>query len=137
MTVDFIRNRITELRLQKNVSEYKMSYDLGHSKGYVQSITSGRAMPSTSEILYICEYFEITPEQFFSENVPKPIKLERTTRLLKVLDDADLDRILDLAERLSEKQEDYTTNEKPLPFQTADSFILLRLWKDKNNRRYT
>ena len=103
MTVDFIRNRITELRLQKNVSEYKMSYDLGHSKGYVQSITSGRAMPSMSEFLYICEYFEITPEQFFSENVPKPIKLERTMRLLKELDDADLDRILDLAERLSEK----------------------------------
>ena len=103
MTVDFIRTRITELRLQKNVSEYKMSYDLGHSKGYVRSITSGRAMPSMSEFLYICEYFEITPEQFFSEKVTKPIKLERTMQVIKELDDDDLDRILDLAERLSEK----------------------------------
>lgn len=101
MTVDFIRNRITELRLQKNVSEYKMSYDLGHSKGYVQSITSGRTMPSMSEFLYICEYFGITPEQFFAENIPKPIKLERTFKALKDLNDEDLDRILDLAERLA------------------------------------
>ena len=103
MTVEFIRSRITELRLQKNVSEYKMSYDLGHSKGYVQSITSGRALPSMSEFLYMCEYFEITPEQFFSENIPKPIKLERAVKALDKLNDADLDRIIDLAERLAEK----------------------------------
>ena len=100
MTVDFIRERITELRLQKNVSEYKMSYDLGHSKGYVQSITSGRSMPSMSEFLYICEYFEITPEQFFADSIPKPIKLEQTVQAIKNLNDEDLGRILDLAERL-------------------------------------
>ena len=32
MTEEFIRNRITELRLRKGVSEYQMSYDLGHSR---------------------------------------------------------------------------------------------------------
>lgn len=56
MDEDFIRQRITELRIQKNVSEYRMSLDLGHSKSYVQSITSGRALPSMPEFLYICEY---------------------------------------------------------------------------------
>ena len=30
MELDFIRNRITELRIRKGVSEYKMSQDLGH-----------------------------------------------------------------------------------------------------------
>ena len=35
MTEEFIRNRITELRLRRGVSEYQMSYDLGHSRGYV------------------------------------------------------------------------------------------------------
>ena len=29
MDIEFIRERITQLRLQKGVSEYKMSYDLG------------------------------------------------------------------------------------------------------------
>ena len=33
MEESFIRQRITQLRIQKNVSEYKMSMDLGHSKG--------------------------------------------------------------------------------------------------------
>ena len=32
MDTKFIRDRITQLRIQKGVSEYKMSYDLGHSR---------------------------------------------------------------------------------------------------------
>ena len=66
MYEQFIRNRITELRLQKNVSEYKMSLDLGHSKSYIQSISSGRALPSMIEFIPICEYFNITPSEFFN-----------------------------------------------------------------------
>ena len=49
----FVRNRITELRTKKGVSEYKMSMELGHSKTYIQSISSGRSLPSFSEFLYI------------------------------------------------------------------------------------
>ena len=30
MQEDFVRERITQLRLKKGVSEYQMSYDLGH-----------------------------------------------------------------------------------------------------------
>ena len=32
MDEEFIRNRITELRLKKGVSEYQMSMDLGQNK---------------------------------------------------------------------------------------------------------
>ena len=46
MDEKFIRDRITYLRMQKNVSEYKMSLDLGHGKSYIQIIASGRALPS-------------------------------------------------------------------------------------------
>lgn len=65
MNVSYIRDRITQLRMQKGVSEYKMSLDLGHSKGYIQSISSGKSLPSVSELLYICEYFCIEPKDFF------------------------------------------------------------------------
>ena len=34
MDEKFVRDRITQLRLRKGVSEYQMSYDLGHSRGY-------------------------------------------------------------------------------------------------------
>ena len=47
----FIANRITELRLKKNVSEYQMSLDLGRNKSYIQSLSSGRNNP-TMEIFW-------------------------------------------------------------------------------------
>ena len=56
MDQQFIRERISNLRVKKNVSEYRMSTDLGHSKNYIQSISSGRSLPSMNEFLYICEY---------------------------------------------------------------------------------
>ena len=40
MYESFVRDRITQLRLQKGVSEYQMSYDLGHSRGYIYNISS-------------------------------------------------------------------------------------------------
>lgn len=60
MEEQFIRDRISKLREQKQVSERKMSLDLGHSTSYIRSITSGRSLPSMSEFLYICEYLGVT-----------------------------------------------------------------------------
>ena len=61
----FVRNRISELRTKKGVSEYKMSLDLGHSKSYIQSISSGKALSSFSEFLYICAYLDVTRKDFY------------------------------------------------------------------------
>ena len=61
MNEEFIRNRITQLRLQKGVSEYQMSYALGHSRGYIYNISSGKSLPPMGEFLSICDYFDITP----------------------------------------------------------------------------
>ncbi len=77
MEASFVRERITQLRMAKGVSEYKMSYDLGHSRGYINNISSGKALPSLTELFAICDYFEITPVEFFSETVSNP-KLQKT-----------------------------------------------------------
>ena len=53
MEMEFIRNRITELRLKKGVSEYQLSYDLGHSKNYIHNIVTGYSQPSVKELLYL------------------------------------------------------------------------------------
>ena len=45
MDTQFIRDRISQLRIQKGVSEYQMSYDLGHSRSYIYNISSGKALP--------------------------------------------------------------------------------------------
>lgn len=62
----FIADRITRLRMEHNISEYQLSLDLGFSKGYIQAISSGNILPSLGSLYKICEYFEITPAQFFS-----------------------------------------------------------------------
>mgnify|MGYP002540763739 CR=1 FL=1 len=64
MDAEFVRERITQLRVRKDVSEYKMSYDLGHSRGYINNISSGKTLPSMTEFFAICDYFDITPEEF-------------------------------------------------------------------------
>lgn len=100
MNEQFIRDRISELRIKKGVSEYKMSYDLGHSKSYIQSISSGRALPSMTEFLYICDYFGITPKDFFTEDNANPKQIHHLINTVLKLDDKDLQVLIYLAERL-------------------------------------
>lgn len=47
----YLRERITELRGQKNVSEHRLSLELGKSGSYIRSITSGATMPSMKELV--------------------------------------------------------------------------------------
>ena len=101
MDEEFIRQRITQLRIRKNVSEYKMSLDLGHSKGYIQSISSGRALPSMSEFLAICDYLDITPHAFFEEAEAAALPREVCREFSKLnRDDSEL--LLRLARRLKQ-----------------------------------
>ncbi len=101
MNEEDIRRRITELRLKKGVSEYRMSTDLGHSKSYIQSISSGRALPSLAEFLYICEYLGVSPRDFFDETIEEPILVRRIYHSLSALSGEDLALLLQLAERLT------------------------------------
>lgn len=63
----FVQERITELRLARDVSEYRLSKDLGFSKGYIQSISSGKTYSSITALYEICDYFKITPREFFDD----------------------------------------------------------------------
>ena len=103
MDENFIRNRLTQLRMQKEVSEYKMSLDLGHSKSYIQSIASGRAMPSMSEFLYICEYLGVTPREFFDGETEEPQLVQKLCELARSMEAADLNALIAVAQRLNSK----------------------------------
>lgn len=101
MYEEFVKNRITQLRLRKGVSEYQMGYDLGHSRGYVYNISSGRSLPPMSEFFAICEYFNITPAEFFDEKNLNPELVQKAVTGLKKLNDGDLLLILNLIDRMS------------------------------------
>lgn len=105
VTESFIRERITELRIKKGVSEYKMSTDMGHSKSYIQSITSGRALPSLGEFIYMCEYLEISPKDFFDQNIIEPPLVRQLSTLTQSMSDKDLLLLINLANHLYEKNQ--------------------------------
>lgn len=100
MYEEFVRNRITQLRLKKGVSEYQMSYDLGHSRGYIYNISSGKSLPPLTELFAICEYFEITPSEFFDNSIKNPELVQKAVEGMKQLDDSDQLMILNHINRL-------------------------------------
>ena len=77
----YVRQRITELRLKRDVSEYEMSLALGMNRNYIQGITSGKALPSMAQFLNICDYFEITPMQFFDGETLYPQLIRKVIEL--------------------------------------------------------
>ncbi len=103
MDADFIRRRITQLRMKKGISEYQMSLDMGHSRSYIQSIVSGRSLPSMGEFLYMCEYLGVTPGAFFDEQAENPALLQKAIDEMRSLSDKDLLSLLSLIERFKEK----------------------------------
>ena len=77
----FIRKRITKLRMQKDVSEYKMSLDMGHSGSYINSIASGKAMPSMGEFLIYARLSRGLPcPSFSTRKLKRRSKLPRLTK---------------------------------------------------------
>ena len=103
MFSEFVRDRITSLRIQKGVSEYKMSYDLGHSRGYINNISSGKTLPSMTEFFAICEYFGITPMEFFDSVTSNPKLKESVIEAISKLNEEDLRLTLANINRLLKK----------------------------------
>lgn len=97
----YVRERITSLRLEKNISEYRLSTEIGKCKTYIQSISSGKSLPSLEVFFDLCEYFEITPEEFFAESAATE-QHRRIQSKLNGLSRADLDLVEHLLDRLSE-----------------------------------
>ncbi len=103
MDENYIRDRISEIRTKKNISEYKMSLDLGHSKSYIQSISSGKSLPSLSEFLYICDYLGVTPKEFFDDTVTEPTLVNELYNLTKEMSKEDILVLINTAKRLNTK----------------------------------
>ena len=85
--------RLAMLRTKKNVSAREMSLAIGQNSSYINHIETGKTLPSLSGILYICEYLNITPSEFFDTDIPNPEKLRSINELLKKLDDKQLDMV--------------------------------------------
>ena len=108
MDYAYIKQRITDLRIEKGVSEYQMSLDLGHSRSYMQNISSGRSKPSIEEFLYICDYFGITPSDFFDEKNQEPILIQNALSGMRSLTDNELIALINLIDLFNENRKNAT-----------------------------
>lgn len=88
MQMDYLEwfpERLAQLRIQKGVSARDMSLSLGQSESYINKIENRRTMPSMSGFLYICEYLDVLPGDFFNEHRPEPhISQELLTEIEKL-----------------------------------------------------
>ncbi len=105
MDIEYVRQKITELRIKRNISEYQLSYDVGHSKNYVHNIVTGYSQPSVKELLYLIEALGVTPRDFFDEAVEfsNPYLSKKIMEGIKGMSDENLEAVLLIVERLNEK----------------------------------
>ena len=89
----FVRQRITQLRLEMDVTEHKMSLELGKSGSYIRSITSGAALPSLKELFNIMAYFKVTPSAFFAPLEDDGTLLHQLHRRLEKMDESDREKV--------------------------------------------
>lgn len=84
--------------------ENKISLNLGRSKGYIQSISSGRSLPSMNTFLDICDYFHLTPREFFSPEITNPSLLHEVISNLETCSEDDLILINEILLRLKKNE---------------------------------
>ncbi len=85
--------RLAKLRTAKGVSARDMSLSIGQNAGYINNIETGKALPSMAAFFFICEYLNITPQDFFDLDAQEPEELQKIIQNLKKLNKKQLDSI--------------------------------------------
>ena len=89
--------RLSQLRISKGVSARDMSLSIGQSPNYINVIEGGKNYPSMESFFYICEYFGITPKEFFDVESPAPAKISELAEITKALPDEQIDLLIAVA----------------------------------------
>lgn len=96
--------RLSQLRIQKGVSARDMSLSLGQSAGYINNIENKNNLPSMALFFYICEYFNITPKEFFDFDTEAPNLTSELLDEIKKLDYAETNHILAIVKDLNKRK---------------------------------
>lgn len=88
--------RLVQLRMNKGVSAREMSLSIGQSPNYIIGIEGGKNYPSMETFFYICDYFGITPKEFFDMDSTNPGKTTELMEIVKTLPNEQLDLFIAL-----------------------------------------
>lgn len=100
---EWFRQRLTELRIRKGVSARDMSLSLGQSESYINKIENKRTLPSLTGFFYICEYFEITPQEFFDSGRSDPRQASELLQEWEKLKPEYADHLLHIVKAINKK----------------------------------
>lgn len=100
--IEWFYKRLTELRIEKGVSARDMSLSLGQSESYINKIENRRTLPSFTGFIYICEYFGLSPQEFFSDCV-SPQKTKELTQELEKLTAEQTEHVLQIVKDITRR----------------------------------
>jgi transcriptional regulator with XRE-family HTH domain len=80
-----------------------MSLSLGQNLSYINNIENKRALPSMEIFFNICEFLEVSPQEFFDEGNTHPEGLNEIIENLKQLDSQALAGVSTVIELLAKK----------------------------------
>lgn len=104
ITKEFFALRLSKLREQKGVSAREMSSALGMANNYIDSIENRKSYPSMEMFGYICEYLDITPQEFFEEENECPERLRELMAEAKRLSPDSLELVLNIAKKMNQSK---------------------------------
>lgn len=104
MYENFLPDRLAELRMQKGISARDMSLSLGQANNYINTIENKKSLPSMQSFFYICEFLEITPQEFFDKKNSNPTKLKEFIEEAQKLDYESFSYILGIMKALNKRQ---------------------------------
>lgn len=90
MDKEIFSNRLAELRIRQGISARDMSLSLGQNPGYINHIENSQALPSMNVFFNICDFLNITPQEFFETGNQNPRIFSEITDNLHFLNEEQL-----------------------------------------------
>ena len=100
MNKEIFKKRMKDLRKETGISAREMSLRLGQSENYINHIENGKIMPSMNGFFSMCDFFGITPEEFFAEGKESPIKFKELEKVCSTLTAEQIDLLIGIAENM-------------------------------------
>ena len=104
MDKKFIQLRYATIRNAHKISARKLSFELGQSSEYINQIENGNNMPSMENLLNFCDYFNITPAEFFDESMKYPIEYKDIIKELNKMDNLECSLVLSLLKVINQNK---------------------------------
>lgn len=83
---DKFSNRLLQLLEQNNLSARHLSISLGYNEGYINRIINHKTYPNILIFFEICNFFALTPKEFFDYEVENPTLINDLIKEIQKLD---------------------------------------------------